>query len=146
MLVRWVPFSCRTIPRKRYQFARNRIKTRFCVLGMIEKCYLTKGSTVSMNTFSVRYHTKNWPTWVCMEWVPSKKNRLQRASHFKRKPGKHLITHRMETVLPVAWRGNKVVIVATNYLSLNPVSSTKRWSKAEKKTCRRTNVKSFQGV
>ena len=33
----------------------------------------------------------------------------------------------------VALRDNKVVIVATNYLSLNLVSSTKRWSKAEKK-------------
>ena len=33
----------------------------------------------------------------------------------------------------VAWRDSKVVIVATNYLSLYPVSSTKHWSKAEKK-------------
>ena len=33
----------------------------------------------------------------------------------------------------VAWRDNKVVIVATNYLLLNPVSSTKRSSKAEEK-------------
>ena len=32
------------------------------VLGMIEKCDLTKGSTVAMD----------W-TWVCMEWVPSEK-------------------------------------------------------------------------
>ena len=35
--------------------------------------------------------------------------------------------------LLVTWRDNKVVIVATNYLLLNPVLSTKRWSKAEKK-------------
>ena len=34
--------------------------------------------------------------------------------------------------LLVAWRDNKVVIVAI-YFSLNPVSSIKRWSKAEKK-------------
>ena len=33
--------------------------------------------------------------------------------------------------LLVPWRDNKVVIVVPNSLSLNPVSSTKRWSKAE---------------
>ena len=38
----------------------------------------------------------------------------------------------METICLLS-RNNKIVIVATNYLSLNPVSSTKRWSKAEKK-------------
>ena len=35
--------------------------------------------------------------------------------------------------LLVAWRDNKVVIVANNYLLLNTVLSIKRWSKAEKK-------------
>ena len=40
---------------------------------------------------------------------------------------------------------NKVVIVATNYLSLNPASSTKHWSKAEKKHVHLPMTNPFKG-
>ena len=109
------------------------------VLGMIEKCDLTKGSTVAMDNFFTTLPLLDKLTDMGMYGVGTiRENRLQRA------PLKKKAAFQKETRgtfdytsdgnnLLVAWRDNKVVIVATNYLSLNPVSSTKRWSKAEKK-------------
>ena len=39
-----------------------------------------------------------------------------------------------EKNIVIAWRDNKAMIVATNYLSCEPISSVKRWSKSEKST------------
>ena len=109
------------------------------VLGKIKKCDLTKGSTVAMNNFFTTLPLLEKLTDVSMYGVGTiRENRLQRAP-LKKKAALQKETRRTFDYtsdgnnLLVAWKDNKVVIVATNYLSLNPVSSTKRWSKAEKK-------------
>ena len=60
-----------------------------------------------------------------------RENRLQGASQ---KETRGILDYTSDgNNLLVAWRDNKAVIVATNYLSLNLVSPAKRFSKAEKK-------------
>ena len=107
------------------------------ILGMIEKCDLTKWSTEAMNKFFTTLPVLYKLTNMGMYGVGTiQENRLQGA------PLKAAL--QMETRetfdytsdgnnLLVAWRDNKVVIVATNYMSLKPVLSAKHLLKAEKK-------------
>ena len=107
--------------------------------GMIEKCDLTKGSTLAVENVFTTLPLLDKLTDMSMSGVSTiRESRLQGAP-LKKKAALQKETR--ETFdytsdgnnLLVAQRDNKVVIVATNYLSLNPVSSTKCWSKAEKK-------------
>ena len=106
---------------------------------MIEKFDLSKGSTVPMDNFFTTLPLLNKLTDMGLYGVGTiRENRLQGAPK-KKKAGLQKETG--ETFdytsdgnnLLVSWRDKKVAIVATNYLSLNPISSTKRWSKAEEK-------------
>ena len=106
---------------------------------MIEKCHLTKGYTVAMDNLFTTLPLLDKLTDMGMYGVGTiRENRLQGASLKKKaafqKETRGTFDYTSDgNNLLVAWRDNKVVIVATNYLLLNPVSSTKRWSKAEKK-------------
>ena len=109
------------------------------VLGMIDKCDLTKGYTVAMDNFFSTFPLLDKLTDMCMYGVGTvRENRLQvaplkkRAALLKETRGTSDYTSNRKNLL-VAWRDSKVVILVTNYLSLNSVLSTKRWSKAEKK-------------
>ena len=105
-------------------------------LGMIEKFDLTKWSTVAMNNFftTSALHDKLMDMDMCgvgtirenrLQGVPLKKKAtLQRETR-----GTFDCTSDGNNFL-AAKRDNKG---ATNYLSLNPVLSTKCWSKVEKK-------------
>ena len=105
---------------------------------MIEKCHLTKGYTVAMDNLFTTLPLLDKLTDMGMYGVGTiRENRLQgkplkkKAALQKETRGTFDYTSYGNNLL-VAWRDNKAVIVATNYLSLNPFSSTKRWSKAEK--------------
>ena len=109
------------------------------VLGMIDKCDLTKGYTVAMDNFFSTFPLLDKLTDMCMYGVGTiRENRLQgaplkkRAALLKKTRGTSDYTSNGKNLL-VVWRDNKVVILVTNYLSLNSVLSTKRWSKVEKK-------------
>ena len=74
------------------------------VLGMIEKCDLTKVFTPAMDNFFTTLPLFDKLTNMGMYGVDTiQENKLQGASlkkklHFKRKPGEHFITHLMETI------------------------------------------------
>ena len=109
-------------------------------LGMTEKCDLTKGSTVTMDNllttlplldkladmgiYGVGTIRENW-----QQGAPLK----EKAAIQKETKGTFDYTSNGNNLL-VAWRDNKIVIVATNYLLLNPVSPTKKHEKKLKKT------------
>ena len=131
MLTRWVPSSWVPSPYCRKDTALPETglgQGSDVVFGMIEKCDLTKGSTVAMDNFFTTLPLLDELIDMGMYAVGTigekrlqgaplkKKNALQKKSRgtFGYKPD--------ENNLPVAWRDNKVVIVAINYLLLNPVS------------------------
>ena len=106
---------------------------------MTEKCDLTKGSTVAMDNFFSTLPLLDKLTDMSMYGVGTiRENRLQgaplkkKAALLKKTRGTSDYTSNGKNLL-VVWRDNKVVILVTNYLSLNSVLSTKRWSKVEKK-------------
>ena len=109
------------------------------VLVMIEKCDLTKGSIVAMDIFFTTLPLFDELMEMGMYGVGTvQENWLQEAPLKKKATFQKEIRVTFdytfdENNLFVAWRDDKVVIVATNCLSQYPVSSTKRWSKAEKK-------------
>ena len=97
---------------------------------MIEKSDLTKGYSVEMDNFFSTLALLDKLTDIGMYGVGTiRENRLQGAPQ-KETRGTFDYTSDGNNLL-VAWRDNKAAIVATNYLSLNLVLSTKRWSKAE---------------
>ena len=106
------------------------------VLGMIEKCDLTEGSTVStvaMDNFFTTLPLLDKLTDMGMYGVGTiRENRLhgaplkKKAALQKETRGTFDYTSYGNNLL-IAWRNNKIVVVATNCLSLNPVLSTKRW-------------------
>ena len=109
------------------------------LLGVTENCDLTKASTVEMDNFFTTLPLLDKLMDMGMYGVGTiRENRLQGAPLMKKaalqKETRGTFDYTFDgNNLLVAWRHNKVVIAATNYLSLNPVSSTKCWSKAEKK-------------
>ena len=103
------------------------------VLGMIEKCDLTKGSTMAMDNFFTTLPLLDKLTDMGMYGVGTiRENRLhgaplkKKAALQKETRGTFDYTSDGNNLL-IAWRNNKIVVVATNCLSLNPVLSTKRW-------------------
>ena len=109
------------------------------VLGMTEKFNLTKGSRVAMEDLFTTLPLLDKLTDIGMYGMGTiRENRLQVAplknetALQKKTRGTFDYTSDGNN-LRVAWRDGKVIIVVTNYFSLNPVLSTKSWSKAEKK-------------
>ena len=105
MLVRWVLSSCGSILWKRTDLPETGLgQDSDVILGMIEKCDLSKGSTRAMDNFFTTLPLLDKLTDMSMYGVGTiQENRLQGAPlqkklHFKRKPGEHLITHLMETI------------------------------------------------
>ena len=103
------------------------------VLGMIEKCDLTKGSTMAMDNFFTTLPLLDKLTDMGMYGVGTiRENRLHGAP-LKKKAALQKETRGTFNYISdgnnllIAWRNNKIVVVATNCLSLNPVLSTKRW-------------------
>ena len=103
------------------------------VLGMIEKYDLTKGSTMAMDNFFTTLPLLDKLTDMGMYGVGTiRENRLhgaplkKKAALQKETRGTFDYTSDGNNLL-IAWRNNKIVVVATNCLSLNPVLSTKRW-------------------
>ena len=103
------------------------------VLGMIEKCDLTKGSTMAMDNFFTTLPLLDKLTDMGMYGVGTiRENRLhgaplkKKAALQKETRGTFDYTSDGNNLL-IASRNNKIVVVATNCLSLNPVLSTKRW-------------------
>ena len=100
--------------------SRNMIRARFdVVLGLIEKCDLTKGSTVEMNNFFTTLPLLDKLTDMGMYGVGTiRENRLEeaplkkKAGFQKKTRGKFDYTSEGNNLL-VAWRDNKFVIVAT---------------------------------
>ena len=73
------------------------------VLGMIEKCGLTKGSTVSMdNFFSTLPHLEKLTDMGMYGVGTIQKKQAAKSISFQKETRQILITHGMETVLPVA--------------------------------------------
>ena len=107
------------------------------VLGLIEKCDLTKGSMVAMDNFFTTLPLLHKLTDMGMHGVGTiQENRLQGAPLKKkaalRKETRGTFDYTLDgNNLLVAWKDNKVVTVAINYLWLNPVSSAKPCLKAE---------------
>ena len=103
------------------------------VLGMTVKCDLAKGSTMAMDNFFTTLPLLDKLTDMDMYGVgTNRENRLQgaplkkKAALEKETRGTYDYTSDGKTLL-IAWRNNKIVVIATNYLPLNPVLSTKRW-------------------
>ena len=111
----------------------------YVILDMIEKCDRNKGSAVTVDNFFTTLPLLDKLADMGMYAVGTiQENRLQGASLKKKAASQKETRGTFDYIsdgnnLLVTWRDNKVVIVATNYLSLYPVSSTKHWWKAEKK-------------
>ena len=109
------------------------------VHDMTEKCVLTKVSTVAMDSLFTTLPLLDKLTDTGRQGLGTIRENQPEGAPLKKKPG--LLKETRGTFyytsernnLLVAWRDSKVVIVATNYLLLNLVSSTRLWSKAEKK-------------
>ena len=145
--------SCGTILWKRYEFVRNRIKQgSYVVLGMIEKCDLTKGSTVAMGNFFITLPLLDKLTDIDMYGVGIIwENRLQGA------PLKKKAAFQKETRANIwlhIWckqfsccmerqqrchRCHQLFVAKSSFVNKALVEI---WEK----TYRRTNAKSFQGL
>ena len=111
----------------------------YVVLGMIEKCDRTKGSAVTVDNFFTMLPLLDKLAEIGMYAVGTiRESRLQGAPLKKKAASEKETRGTFDYIsdgnnLLVTWSDYKVVIVATNYLSLYPVSSTKHWWKAGKK-------------
>ena len=140
MLIRWVPFHAEPYCGKDTDLPEAGLEEGSDVaLGMIEKCHITKGSRVAMDNFFSMLPFLDQVTDRGMYNVGTIRENRKQGAPQKKKTALQKETRGTSDYtsdgnnLVAAWTDNKFVTFTNNYLLLNPVSSTKSWSKAEKK-------------
>ena len=114
-LIRRISPSCRTILWSKHWFPDTCLgQGADVVLGLIEKCEVKDGSTVTFDNLFTSFPLLHEPNELgigALSTLPQ--NRCHGS--------------------PVSWVDNKVVTCATNYVTCTPVSTAERWSQSAKK-------------